>query len=128
MKTNIILRLWIWFYYKCRLLWECICKILPINRTKIVASNILGKDYGDNPGFIYEEIRKQGLPYDLVWLQKNTDSNVPKGVRKVRYGSWRSVFELSTAKIIINNVKNGPVWKKKKRTILYSNMAWRFSA
>ena len=91
-----------------------IWKILPVDGKKIVCSNFLGKGYGDNPKYICEEIIRQGLDYHLVWLQGKEDKDkLPKGIKKVRYGSIWALYELYTAKVIINNVKNGPYWEKK---------------
>ena len=81
---------------------------------KIVFANFNGKGYGDNPKYIAEEIINQGLPYDLVWLTRNTSEPMPTRVRKVFFYSIKAAKELSTAKIIINNVKNGLPYIKKK--------------
>lgn len=81
---------------------------------KIVFSNFNGKGYGDNPQYIAEEIIRQGLPYDLVWLTKDMGYTFPRQVRKVQFDSFRAIFELSTAKIIVNNVKNGLPYVKCK--------------
>ena len=81
---------------------------------KIVFANFNGKGYGDNPKYIAEEIMRQGLPYNLVWLTRNTKEPMPSRVRKVSFYSVKAVKELSTAKIIINNVKNGLPYIKKK--------------
>lgn len=111
---KIVLQIWISIYNRARCLFEHLFRVLPIRKNKIVASNIHGKNYGENPGYIFSEIINQKLNYDLVWLQKDILHPVPIGVRKVRYGSLKAMYELYTAKIIINNVKNGPVWKKRR--------------
>ena len=98
----------------CWLIWKFICLHYPLCNNKIVASNFLGNSYGDNPGAIFNEILNQKMHCDLVWLQNNMDDPVPQGVRKVSYGSWQAFYELSTAKIFINNVKNGPSWHKRR--------------
>ncbi len=81
---------------------------------KIVLANFNGKGFGDNPKYIAEEIINQSLPYELVWLTRNTSDSMPSCVRKVFFYSVKAVKELSTAKIIINNVKNGLPYIKKK--------------
>ena len=47
-------------------------KIIP---NKIVFNNFNGKGYGCNPKYIAEEIIKQKLPYELVWLVKDVNNH-----------------------------------------------------
>ncbi len=90
--------------------------ILKINNKKIVFSNFLGKGYGCNPKYIAEEIIRQQLDYDLVWIVKDIDEEMPSQIRKVKFGSVQSLYELSTAKIWIDNVRNYKgVHKKRKQ-------------
>lgn len=80
--------------------------IFPINNKKIVISNYYGKGYGDNGKYIVEEILSQNLNYDIVWLLNKelfSNSNLPTGVRAVKYGSIRGLYELATAKVWIDN-------------------------
>ncbi|MGY0256018.1 CDP-glycerol glycerophosphotransferase family protein [Limosilactobacillus fermentum] len=39
---------------------------------------------------------------------------MPNGIRKVKYGSFQSMYELATAKVIIGNIKNFPKPRKKR--------------
>lgn len=81
---------------------------------KIVFCNFNGKGYGCNPKYIAEEIIHRNLNYDLVWLVSDDDYFVPKEIRKVKFFSSEACMELSTAKIIINNVKGELNFKKRK--------------
>lgn len=81
---------------------------------KIVFSNFNGRGYGDNPRYIAEEILRQGLKYDLVWLVSDLNEKMPEGIRKVGFYSRSARWELSTAKVIINNVKSLLPFTKKK--------------
>ena len=85
----------------------------PTIKNKIVFMNFNGKGYGCNPQYIAEEILRQKLPYDLVWLVNNMNEPMPEKIRKVQYGSLDATYELSTAKVIINNVKNALNFIKK---------------
>ena len=82
---------------------------LNIQNNKIVFSNFNGNlGYGCNPKYIANEIIKQNLPYDLVWLvnthKKNIDlKNFPKNIKIVNYRSTQALKELATAKIWIDN-------------------------
>ena len=85
----------------------CLFRLLPLSEKKIIVNNYNGKGYGDNAKYIVDEIRRQQLHYDLVWIVEDGKSiDLPAGIRKVRMWSLRCIYELSTAKIIISNVKN----------------------
>ncbi len=87
---------------------------LPVNRHKIVLNNFQGRGYGDSPKYIAEEIIRQKLPYDLVWLVADLNMELPSGIRKVKLQSVRASYELSTAKVIISNVKVALPYHKKR--------------
>ena len=98
------------FYKECGRLMKC----LPVSLRKIVFNNFYGKGYGDSPKYIAEEIRKQGLDVDMVWLVNDLSMDLPQGIRKVRLQSLKASFELSTAKIIVSNVRATLPYKKKR--------------
>ena len=98
------------FYKECGRLMKC----LPVSLRKIVFNNFYGKGYGDSPKYIAEEIRKQGLDVDMVWLVNDLSMDLPQGIRKVRLQSLKASYELSTAKIIISNVRATLPYKKKR--------------
>lgn len=79
---------------------------LEISSNKIVFVNFTGRGYGCNPKYIAEEILRQNLPFDLVWLVKDLKEPMPDKIRKVAYGSVDSIYELATAKVIVTNTKN----------------------
>lgn len=85
----------------------------PTQKQKIIFCNFNGKGIGDNPKYICNEIIRQKLPYDLVWLTKDK-RNLPEIVRSVPFFSYKAIYEVSTAKVIVNNVKNGLPYIKKK--------------
>lgn len=87
---------------------------LPVKRNKIVFVNFYGKGYGDSPKYIANEIIDRGVPVDIVWLVNDMKMQFPSNVRKVNLLSVYASYELSTAKIIISNVKVGLPYKKKR--------------
>lgn len=87
--------------------------VLP-KQNKIVFVNFLGRGYGDSPKYIAEEILRQSLPYDLVWLVYNRNDIFPDGIRKVKFYSLKSRYELSTARVIISNTKGRLPYSKRK--------------
>ena len=91
----------------------------PICRNKIVFLNYDGKGYGDNSKYIAEEILRRNLPFKLVWLVRR-DAYVPEPIRKAGLLGTRGLYELSTAKIIVNNCKsNLPADFRKKKNQFY---------
>ena len=81
-----------------------VMRIFPIKQNKIVCCNMKGKRYGDNPKYIVDEILKQGLEYDIVWLMKSkTDAEVPEQLRVAAYNPFSLAYELATAKIWIDS-------------------------
>lgn len=53
-------------------------------RDKIVFMYFWGRGYGDSPKYIAEEIIRQGLPYDLVWLVQDMNTEVPNRIVSIR--------------------------------------------
>ena len=97
-----------WFYF------------LPVKKNKIVFIQGVGEGYKCNLKYIAEEITKQQLPYDLVWLVSRMSTFIPAPIRKVKYNRIRAVFELATAHIFINNSKSlFPVKKKQGQVFIY---------
>lgn len=87
--------------------------LFPV-RNKIVFLNFWGRGYGDSPKYIAEEIIRQNLPYEMVWLVHDMNSEMPDRIKKVKYYSFKSRIELATARVIISNVKGGLQFRKKK--------------
>ncbi len=88
--------------------------IFKIKNNKVVFDNFCGKGYGCNPKYICEEIIRQNLDFDLVWLVNDMNEEMPKQVRKVKYNTLKAFYELATAKIWIDNVRNYKGIGKKK--------------
>lgn len=83
-------------------------RLMPIQKQKIVICNYFGKGYGDNGKYLAEEIIRQRLGYDIVWLLREEQigkSKFPSQVRTVKYNSLRALYELATAKIWIDNCR-----------------------
>lgn len=95
-------------------LYSKICTWLPISRKKIVFCNFCGRGMGGSPKYIAEELLRERLPYDLVWLTDGEDHTFPSGIRPVKMFSPRGRYELSTARVIVNNVKHKLPFVKRK--------------
>jgi len=80
--------------------------LIPIKKNKIVICNYFGKGYGDNGKYIVEELIKQGLDYDIVWMIKKEligNTELPYKIRTVKYKSVKALYEMATAKVWIDN-------------------------
>lgn len=88
-----------------------------INPRKVVLDVFNGNGYGDNPKYIAEEILRQNLDYELIWLLRKENMgnhNLPKQIRPVRIDSLRAIYELVTAGVWVDNhLKPGYVKKRK---------------
>ena len=100
-----------------RKVWKLILRlpIFKINNKKIVFDNFNGKGFGCNPKYIATELIKENVDCDMVWLVNDMNTEMPKEIRKVKYGSFKSYYELTTAKIWIDNVRNYKGIPKKKK-------------
>ena len=86
---------------------KIVFKLAKVYPQKIVIDNFGGRGYGDNPKYIVDAlISDKSLNLDIVWLVNDINTSVPKEVRKVKYNSMRSIYEYSTAKVWIDNIKN----------------------
>ena len=88
---------------------------LPIQKNKIVFRSIL-RGYSCNPKYIAEELMRQNLPYDLVWI---TDQYVlkslkyfPPNLRLVMINTQEDLEELSTARVWVMNERMNVFLKK----------------
>lgn len=98
--------------------WWGICSLIPIKKNKIVICNYYGRGFSDNAKYIVKEIERRKLKYDVVWLANNiTNTNeYPDIVRVVKYKSFKSIYEMATAKVWIDNSrKNYYTYKRKKQ-------------
>jgi CDP-glycerol glycerophosphotransferase len=91
-----------------------ISRIYRIKNNKIVFCNFFGKGYGCSLKYIAEEIIKQKLNYDLVWLVNSDKYFFPQEIRTVKYNSISSFYELATAGIWIDNQNKSMFVKKRK--------------
>lgn len=94
-----------WFY-----------RFLPIKKNKIVFDNIAGSGYGENMKAIVDEILKQELDVEIVWLVRQK-YDMPTQIRQVKYGSPEAMYELTTAKMWVFNCRFVKHPQKKKKQI-----------
>lgn len=92
--------------------------ILPVRNSKVTF--VVTHGYQCNPKYIAEEIHRQNLPWDMIWIVDSYNIEIPSYIRKVKYNRIKTVFELATSRIIIGNTKAlMPVKKKIGQTFIY---------
>ncbi len=94
--------------------WQA-CRLLPIQKNKVVFISYGGKGFGGNPKAIALELLKQKEKLDLVWLSRNPALNLPEGIRLVPFGTPQAVKELSTARVWVDNSRGGAHFKKSQQ-------------
>lgn len=105
LKTVIRWSLTIFFY---------IGRIIPINQRKIVLSNFLGNNFGDNPKAIADELHKICPDLEFVWGVKRNYEEMPSWIRQVNNRSLKYLIELITAKVWIDNIRKPMYYRKRK--------------
>ena len=93
-------------------------RFFPVKNNKIVICSYYGKGYGDSPKYIVNELLTRKKNLDIVWLVNNIEMEIPEGIRKVKYNSIRSFYELTTAKIWIDNCRK-PYYVLKRKNQFY---------
>lgn len=100
-----------------RICW-IIFSMFPIKNNKIVVCNYYGRGFSDNAKYIAIEAIDRKLNYDIVWLVKNLNNNeFPDKIRLVKYKSFKAIYELSTAKVWIDNSRKNYYTIKRKEQI-----------
>ncbi|MBO5019322.1 MAG: CDP-glycerol glycerophosphotransferase family protein [Clostridia bacterium] len=100
-----------------------LCKLLPVKGNKIVFQYYYGRGYCDNPKYIGEEIIKyaKDLNLDLVWvLKEGTKNDLPPEFRTVTFRSFRYIYEMSTAKVWVDNSRKEYCMKKKNQYYMHT--------
>ncbi|MGL4453002.1 MAG: CDP-glycerol glycerophosphotransferase family protein [Sarcina sp.] len=90
-------------------------RIFRIQKKKIVISSYFGKGFGGNSKYIVLDLLEKRNDLDIVFLVNNMQEDFPVGVRKVKYGSLKAIYELVTAKIWIDNARKARYVVKREK-------------
>lgn len=103
---------------------------VPIEKNKIFIITSRG-GYQCNPRWICEELLRRKAPVKIVWtIRKRSDcrqSEFPKGIKRVKRGSYDMVRALCSAKVIVDNSVNTTYMLYKKRRGQYLLETWHGS-
>lgn len=95
--------------------------IVPIKKNRITVYNFVGKGYGDNPKYLVEELLKD-KKYEIIWIVSDMSYNFPNGVKKIRYGSLKSLYYMITARLWLDTIRNNPKPLFKRKHQYYIQM------
>ncbi|WUI03888.1 CDP-glycerol glycerophosphotransferase family protein [Spirillospora sp. NBC_00431] len=76
---------------------------LPVRPGLVVFESHLGRQYSDNPKYIYRELRRSGRPVEAVWSYASSPKGFPRDAKLVRRGSWAYFLALARARFWIDN-------------------------
>lgn len=105
-------------------------KKIKIKDNKIMFITFQG-DYNCNPKAIANELIKQNLPYELIWVVRKENlknkENYPKELKLVVRGSLKFYIEAAASKIIIDNANNFEYLKMHKKEGQFLLQPWHGS-
>ncbi|RSS91392.1 CDP-glycerol:glycerophosphate glycerophosphotransferase [Streptomyces sp. WAC05292] len=77
---------------------------LPVKKGLVVFESHMGKQYSDSPKAIYEEMVRQGVPFEAVWSYAGAKpTGFPKDATLVKRWSWQYLRALAQAEFWIDN-------------------------
>ncbi|WP_248965904.1 bifunctional glycosyltransferase/CDP-glycerol:glycerophosphate glycerophosphotransferase [Sphaerisporangium perillae] len=71
--------------------------LVPRRHDLALFESDVGAAYTGNPRYIYEEIRRRGLPLEVRWSARGDTSGFPSDVPLVRRMSWRYIWTMARA-------------------------------
>lgn len=92
-------------------------RFFPIEE-KVIFDNFNGKGFGDNAKYTYNKLIDTYPNIKCVWLVKNMNENFPKYMRLVKYGSVRSIYEMATSSVWVDNSRK-PAYVRKRKNQFY---------
>ncbi len=77
---------------------------LPVKKGTVVFESHMGKQYSDSPKAIYEELVRQGAPFEAIWSYAGArPTGFPKEATLVRRWSWPYLRALAQAEFWVDN-------------------------
>ena len=107
------------------------CRMLPIQKNKIVLWSDNFKTFGCSPKYIALYLAEHyPEKYDIVWVlerERPVPADIPEGIRIVRYFSMEYLKEIATAKVIVCNHRTGDYHFFYKRKGQFYIQTWHSS-
>lgn len=90
--------------------------IKKIENNKVVVVNYYGKGFSDNGKYVVESLHNLRKDLKIIWLVKaEYNHDLPEYITPVKYNSLKALYELSTAKIWIDNCRKENIFLKRKK-------------
>ncbi|MFD1399700.1 CDP-glycerol glycerophosphotransferase family protein [Lacticaseibacillus suilingensis] len=93
--------------------------LFRVRKNKIVCSSFRGQKFSGNSAEVVKSLLQTKVPLDIVWLALDVREPVPQGVRVVKYNSLKSYYELSTARVWIDDFRKRYFPRKKASQVYY---------
>lgn len=107
------------FYFPImKFLYKIGSKLIPVDSKLILFESGVGKQYGDSPKIIYEEILNQNLDFKKVWVYNKTYRFNDVNTKRIKRLSPQYYFYLLRAKYWVNN-QNFPTYITKRHQTTY---------
>lgn len=107
-----------YYFPSMRLFYKVCSKIIPVDKKLVLFESGLGKQLGDSPKVIYEELLHQNLNYKIVWVYNKNYNFTDKNTTKIKRLSPQYFYYLMRAGFWVNN-QNFPHYIKKRSQTIY---------
>lgn len=108
-----LIRAYRWCRERCVKFLCVLYRIYPIDPNRIVICNVWG--YGDNARYITDELIRQEVPYEIIFITNHPGaSDAPKGVKVLKSNTCAAIRALVTAKLWVDNNRKEPYILKRK--------------
>lgn len=104
-----------------RLCWG-VCRLFPLKKKKVIFSNHCGRGYGGDPKYVADALLRLNAGLDLVWVAKTEAdaATLPQGIRICKEDSMQQIYELSTAKVWVDNCRKPAMIKRKSQIYFHT--------
>lgn len=94
-----------------------IFRLLPVKNDLILFESDLGRNYGGNPKYIYEEMIRQRLDNKLkcIWIIEDTQIKIPGKAKKVKRSRLMYYYYIARAKIWIFDTRDPKYIRKREQ-------------
>ncbi|WP_068675318.1 CDP-glycerol glycerophosphotransferase family protein [Oceanobacillus sp. Castelsardo] len=107
-----------YYFPTMKLFFKVGSKVIPVDPKLIVFESGIGKQFGDSPKNIYDEINRQDLDYKKVWIYNRNHRFNDPDTRRVKRLSPSYYYYLLRARYWVNN-QNFPTYMKKRPETTY---------
>lgn len=91
---------------------------LPVKKNWVLFESQMGKQFSDNPKYIYEELKNSNKNYKYIWSCENVNEFPVEGnVTKVKRGSLKHYYYMTRSKYWVDNQGISHLAPKKKEQI-----------